>query len=68
MLANNLTVFLSLLMNHIYRTRVAFGSAFQHSYLPGRGLNVDLGVEDIYISAVCEREASASIIARTFKS
>lgn len=45
MLANNFTVFLSLLMNDIYRVKIAFGSAFQHSYLPGRGLNVDLGVE-----------------------
>lgn len=36
---------LSLLMKDIYRLLVAFASAFPHSYLLGRGLNVDLGVE-----------------------
>lgn len=45
MLANHLTAFPSLLMNDIYRLRIAFGSASRHSYLLGRGLNVDLGVE-----------------------
>lgn len=45
MSANNFSVFLSLLMNDIYRLRIAFASAFRHSYLLGRGLNVDLGVE-----------------------